>query len=78
MKGQEGFLHLALLASRGLPRVHGRAILSIAVALKVKGAEGADVAHSLAVHGKLPHELHDLRRRGAHRVPQNKRSGEDR
>ena len=57
---------------RRLTRVDGGAVLAVTVSAKVKGAEGADVSHPGAMHGELPHELHDVGRGAAHRIPRGR------
>ena len=60
------------LRPRRLTRADGGAVLAVTVSAKVKGAEGADVSHPGAMHGELPHELDDVGRGAAHRIPQDK------
>ena len=76
VEGDEGFLHLALLAPRVPSRVGRGAVPRVAVPAKVKRGEAAYVADTLAVDGELPYELDDIRSALAHRVPQDKRHRE--
>ena len=77
MKREEGFLHLSLFASRGFAGVDGGAVLSVSVSAKVKRAQRADVPDASPVRREGAHELHDVRRGSAHRVPQHERHRED-
>mmetsp|Transcript_3208 Transcript_3208/g.12641 ORF Transcript_3208/g.12641 Transcript_3208/m.12641 type:complete len:296 (+) Transcript_3208:2088-2975(+) len=76
VEGDEGFLHLALLAPRVPSRVGRGAVPRVAVPAKVERGEAAYVADALAVDGELPYELDDIRSALAHRVPQDKRHRE--